>query len=297
MSGFKPLLSATLEVSQIERLPYPVLVSPKLDGIRCIVHDGMAVSRNLKPIRNQHIRAALQHMPNGLDGELIVGPPNVGHVLNRTSSGVMSAGGEPDFTYWVFDNYKADGVFISRFSTLSDHVGGRAHAKVVPHDWVVSPEELLIYEQRYLDNGYEGLMVRGQYGRYKFGRARHSDNILWKFKRFRDGEARVMYLREGQENCNPPERDELGRIKRSTLAMNMWPNGQVGTLVGVDLETGEELEIAAGRMSHYDRAYYWKNQEKLIGKIVKFKTFDYGAVDAPRFSTFQAFRDESDMST
>lgn len=69
----KPMLSATLEDPL--RLTWPVLGSPKLDGLRCIIKDGMALSRNLKPFRNKFVQEQLSTLPNGLDGELIVGSP------------------------------------------------------------------------------------------------------------------------------------------------------------------------------------------------------------------------------
>ena len=49
--------------------------SPKLDGIRCMIQDGIALSRSLKPIRNEHVQYILgREIFNGLDGELIIIP-------------------------------------------------------------------------------------------------------------------------------------------------------------------------------------------------------------------------------
>ena len=101
----KPMLCAT--VTDISKLRYPYLASPKLDGIRCLIHNGTAVSRNLKPIRNKYIASCLKGLPP-LDGELIVGDPTAPDCFNRTSSGVMSADGEPDFKYYVFDRIGTD---------------------------------------------------------------------------------------------------------------------------------------------------------------------------------------------
>src|SRR5262245_23328965 len=102
MPTFKPMLSATLE-SPIN-LQFPVLMSYKLDGLRCIIKDGHAMSRNLKPFRNKYVQKHLgTGRYEGLDGELIVGEPNEGHVLGRTQSGIMSEDGEPDFMFHVFD--------------------------------------------------------------------------------------------------------------------------------------------------------------------------------------------------
>ncbi len=90
MTTFEPMLSGT--VDDVTSLRYPLLASPKLDGIRATVQGGVVLSRNLKPIRNAHTQALFGRKEyEGLDGELIVGPPHAPDCFLRTSSGVMSA--------------------------------------------------------------------------------------------------------------------------------------------------------------------------------------------------------------
>ena len=72
MSTFKPLLAYT--VKNPDALRFPVLVSPKLDGIRCVIHNDQPVSRTLKPIPNRFIQSELGFYPP-FDGELMVGDP------------------------------------------------------------------------------------------------------------------------------------------------------------------------------------------------------------------------------
>ena len=65
------------ETPDLDNLQYPVYVTPKLDGIRCLFKDGVALSRTLKPIPNKSIQVwAKQYAKvlEGMDGELIVGP-------------------------------------------------------------------------------------------------------------------------------------------------------------------------------------------------------------------------------
>ena len=98
----KPMLSHT--ITDTSAVKCPVLVSQKLDGIRCLIIDGVAVSRNLKPIRNEFVQSVIGTPKyNGLDGELIVGATFAKDCYRVTNSGVMSKDGEPDFTYHVFD--------------------------------------------------------------------------------------------------------------------------------------------------------------------------------------------------
>ena len=107
----KPML-AYQKLPDLEALTYPLIASPKLDGIRCLIVDGVAVSRSLKPIRNKYVQSILgSHEFNGLDGELVVGSPTDPDVYLKTNSGVMSVEGEPDFTYLVFDQWNRTGVY------------------------------------------------------------------------------------------------------------------------------------------------------------------------------------------
>lgn len=287
----KPLLAATLK--DPSKLPWPVMVSAKYDGIRALKFENQLTSRNLKPIRNLYIQACLSHLPNGLDGELVVGPPNRDLVFNRTSSGVMSEGGEPDFKYYVFDIWNSQLTYEIRCRKLGDTDG--PFVEVVAQKVVRNLDEFYEEETNILGLGYEGVMVRSSFGKYKFGRATDKDQIIWKWKRFTDGEALVLNIEEGQKNLNETRRDLLGYKERSTNQENMAPNGMVGTILAKDVKSGLLLHVSPGRMEHNQRLYYWRNPEELIGRIIKYKTFDYGKATAPRFTTFQGIRHADDM--
>src|SRR5580658_4211357 len=98
MTIIRPMLAATL--TDLSVIRYPVLATPKLDGIRCLVIDGKAVSRTFKPIPNRYTRNYLEECAkkdqdfNWLDGELTVGDK-----FQDCSSGIMSHDGCPKFTY------------------------------------------------------------------------------------------------------------------------------------------------------------------------------------------------------
>ncbi len=287
---FKPMLAAT--VTDRAKLKFPLLASPKLDGIRCVIVDGKVLSRSLKPIRNDHINQLLKGYP-ALDGELIVGSANQGDVLNRTTRGVMTQSGEPEFTYHAFDTmHDLCLPFSARLAAIPE----LPFIKPVPHVHVHSLNELAKFESEQLALGFEGVMLRHPFALYKFGRATPGEGSLWKLKQFTDGELHVTGVREGQENINKPTIDALGRTVRSKHQDGMIPNEQVGTILGTDALTGQHLEISPGRMTQAQRKYYWIAQDHIIGKIIKYKSFAYGSIDAPRFATFQAFRDEDDMS-
>lgn len=132
-------------------LRFPLLASPKLDGIRCIVKNGLALSRSLKPIPNKHVQDILSRLPSNLilDGELIVGDPYHPNVMQKTTSGVMSENGEPSFTYFIFDcipelpdhEYTP---FKERYDWLNLYVGGLSE-DMVKHVVIVTPVSCNLY--------------------------------------------------------------------------------------------------------------------------------------------------------
>ena len=292
--NFRPLLAATVE--DVRQVLYPKILSPKLDGIRCIILDGVAVSRNLKPIRNQYIQACLKGLPNGLDGELIVGDAFGELVFNRTSSGVMSQSGEPDFKFHVFDHALAQAPYHIRWDDLlMSSVGKHPSVRLVPHWDIKNETQLVRVEQLCIDDGFEGIMLRSLNGMYKHGRSTLNEQILLKLKRFKDGEAQITGMEEGVHNLNEAVTDALGLTKRSSHQDNKVGSGRIGTLYGMDCKTGDPLVISPGRMTLDDRKKYFENPKLIVGKIGKYKSFEYGRVFASRFVTWQGFRDASDL--
>lgn len=289
-------------------LRFPLLASPKLDGIRCIVKNGLALSRSLKPIPNKHVQGILSRLPSDLvlDGELIVGDPYHPNVMQKTTSGVMSENGEPSFTYFIFDcipelpdhEYTP---FKERYDWLNIYVGGLSedmvkHVVLLRQSVVTSIEELDRYEAKCLNIGYEGVMVRDITGFYKFGRSTVKEGYLLKIKRFIDGEALLMGVNELMHNENELTKDNFGLAKRSSHKVNQVPGGTMGSLRVKDLETQLEFEIGTGFTSEL-RQQIWNNRHDLMkyATIIKYKHFNSGVKTLPRFPVFIGFRDPSDL--
>jgi DNA ligase-1 len=252
----------------------------------------------MKPIPNKFVQSQLQDLPDNLDGELIVGSPTEGAVFNRTSSGVMSIEGEPDFLFHVFDDCTHKfSYFVDRLKQLRTNENLVMHKRVflVPHYEVHEYAGMLLFEEKFIRDGYEGMMIRDPNGYYKEGRSTFNELILLKYKRFTDGEAIVMSVEEGVHNTNGAQYDAVGAIMRSSKKEGLIPNGAVGCIIGKDVVTGAEMRIAPGRMTKEQRLEYFKSQDKIVGHIIKYRAFEYGAVNTPRFPTFQGFRHNDDM--
>src|SRR5262245_1718542 len=117
---FRPMLAPNKCVDP-EKVAMPCLASIKIDGIRCIIRDGIPVTRTIKPVRNRFITAVLSGLPDGLDGELVCGKPYGHDVMKRAQEGVMTADGEPDFTFYVFDRVGPE-AYIDRYNKAVEMV-------------------------------------------------------------------------------------------------------------------------------------------------------------------------------
>lgn len=294
--NFKPMLSASLDGVDLSTLRYPLLASPKLDGVRCIIWEGVAYSRNAKPIRNRFVQAWAKDKHN-LDGELIVGSPTEGEVLGRTQSGVMSFEGEPDFTYHIFDYPERDCTFQDAYYGTERSEVEQDRIKLVLHEWVQGAGELQWREEYYLQLGYEGIMLRAPTGPYKNGRSTLREGYLMKLKRFIDGEGVVIALEEAMENTNELQRDELGRAKRSHAQEGLVGKGMIGTIIIKDNATGMEMRLSPGVMNHGERYNFWQCHKiapdlGLVGQTVHWRAFGYGQKDMPRFPRFYGIRED-----
>lgn len=289
----KPMLSGKL--ASLDKLFFPCYCTPKFDGIRCLIKDGIAVSRTLKPIRNKHVQEMLKGLPEGLDGELMLETTST---FSEVSSAIMREEGEPNFRYLVFDYITIEDSragYLQRLNNLELQAGliCRFVSVILPQE-INSLLEFEMFENKCLEAGFEGVMVRKGDGPYKFGRSTSKEGYLLKWKRFTDSEAEVQGFVEQTHNANEKEKDALGNSKRSQHKENLIPVGTLGALLVQDVKTKIEFSIGTG-FNGADRAYIWGMRKKLIGKVVKYKYQEIGVLEKPRFPVFLGFRDKEDM--
>jgi DNA ligase-1 len=294
---FKAMLAGKLDAPfVVARGRFPVLASPKLDGIRATIQGGVVMSRSLKPIANLHVQALLSRPElEGLDGELIVGDPTAADCFRVSSSAVMSVDGKPNFAFHVFDKFMS-GPFAIRLAEATKVVEtvSLPYVQMVPHNLVEDQDTLIKLETLAVDLGYEGLMIRSPKGPYKQGRSTSNEGFLMKMKRFVDGEGEVLDLIEQEANNNVAFTDELGHTKRSSHAAGKALKGTLGAYLVKNLETGIVHKVSpTGTLA--ERQAIWNDGGNYIGKIVKFKFFASGGKDKPRFPQFVGFRDAADM--
>ena len=305
----KPMLARDWVESKVK---FPCIIQPKIDGVRALCIDGKLVGRSLKPFANKYVTQMLSRPEfNGFDGEITVGTPDnrTSETLCRdTTSALNRIDGEPVITWTIFDTQSNKKYSDRMKDILINQVGTQAYIRVIGGSHVRNMQELLAYESQCLDMGYEGVILRDPDGLYKEGRS-DSKMQCWRIKRFIEEEILVTSILEGSKNNNEKKVNELGRTERSSHQENMQPNGEVGTIIGTLLKDvlhpvtgntlfkeGLEVQVSPGEMTQDECKFYWNNQDQIIGKVIKFKTFPQGVKDKPRFPTFVCFRDKSEVT-
>lgn len=285
----------------IADVKYPVIASPKIDGIRALSfrdgHSGVRMlSRTMKPIPNAYVQQCLHGLSHGLDGELwVAGATTFGEV----SSAIMSRDGEPDWRYIVFDHFNGETKpYRQRLAECADYVrlvnqAGEARVELVESLWIRDAAGLEAYEARCLAQGHEGVMLRDPAGPYKFGRSSTREGILLKMKRFEDTEAVVIGFEERMHNENEATQDAFGRTERSSHKAGLRPAGDLGKLV---CRTPEGIEFGIGTgFTADDRRHIWEKRADYLGRFAKYRHQPHGAKEAPRCPVFLGFRHPADM--
>ena len=290
---FKPLLACEVPLEQVR---LPVYVSTKLDGIRCVIIDGVAYSRSLKPIRNKYIQSIIGNEKyNGLDGELIVGNVYDKDVFQKTTSGVMSEKGEPNFVFYVFDDFthptspyseRADKM-RDKVDTLTDHI------KFLGQKLIHTVDDIKLVLGKEQSLGGEGLILRNPDGEYKFGRSTPKQQLSIKVKFFEQDEFAVIGFTERMHNANRAKINELGLQERSSHKDNLIPMNTLGSLI---LKYGDDSFQMGTGFTDEQRQEIWDNRDKYLGKLASVRYMSVGLKDKPRVPSFIGWRDKDDMS-
>ena len=310
----KPMLASDFDE---KKLRFPLMAQPKIDGVRGLNLTGALTGRSLKAHANVYTTGFFSKDEYlGLDGEMAAGAITDQELCRNTTSALNSIKGEPYVHWYAFDLLlpaTLDMPYQARYTALQAHMDlmhstGRCNrVTVVPSHHCKNLEDLLQLESAWLDQGYEGAIIRDPMGAYKQGRSTVREGGLLRIKRFMEEDALVLSVVEGQVNGNEAKTNELGRTERSSHQENMTPNGMVGTLIcrvlkdvpdartgAILLSAGQEITVSAGSMPHEERVKYFKEQDLIVGERISFRFFPKGIKNKPRFPTYKSIRSRCD---
>lgn len=278
------MLAYPFEEKRLNKWKYPVLVQPKLDGIRCgatqeIDGEVNLTSSTQEPITSvPHINSFLQNISDELnidipliDGELYIHGKSFEDINSITSRTVNF---HPDFQtmeYHVFDLCEEQLVQTDRLIMLwefLEQLSENCPIKKVPTCIAYSFEELWNHYQRFLSDGYEGIIVRHPTAPY----IRRRSTQVMKFKPKKDDwytvvgiEQMMVYKMSLDEikaslflNGYPEDIENISALTLRSLHPRFSekePKPLIGSLV-CEGSTGDIFTVGSG-LTDKDREKYW----------------------------------------
>ena len=290
----RPMLAGALGKGDLARVSWPMLASYKIDGYRCLIWKGKAYARSGKLHPRRDIQAWASKIPWNLDGELVI----QGQDFNSAGGKLRQAESKAPWTYMVFDLVQ-DGLGAQERYQFLRQIEKELppECRLLPQFWIEGEELALKLEADALKQGFEGLVFRNPWARYKHGRGTLRDQIMLKLKRFRTAEARVLSVEPQMHNNNQATESPLGYTERSTAKEGLEETDILGKLNVVGLNEGfEGLEFSIGNFDGLDtEAKRRLLARPPLGQVCTFKYFPQGVKEKPRHPVWISWRPEWDL--
>jgi len=280
----RPMLASDFEKRKDKGVMYPAFVQPKLDGVRALAFwDGGRVevmSRSGKSWRDigtvEHIATALESiLPEEriFDGEIYAH----GETFQQTTRLVKKyrAGESEKLLFHVYDVIDRDALdrpFSERYATglrwLEGLLEPTQPLEVVRTELVDSHEEVYERQRAYVEEGFEGAILRTATGVYQYG-ARSFD--LLKVKSFLDAEYEIVGHKDG-----------VGKFAGAIIWVCRMPDGKTFDVVPVG-SMEERRQWFSEAASHY-------------GRLLNVRYFETSEEGVPRFPVGAGIRAPEDLS-
>ena len=275
--NLKPMLAKSSNDCQNSVLQKPMFCSRKLNGVRCMIkwdeelQKPVTVSRGGKnyDVAATHITDQLYHYLEAnpkivLDGELY----HHGMYLQEISGIARLETWEErckKLEYWIYDIADDNLTFNKRLDLLTDlslevKEPNYTHVRVLEHVYTESWEQIQKLHDKWVAEGFEGLVARKPDKTYQFGK-RGSDMI--KVKMYQDDEFEIIDYQDGLR----PEDFSFVCQTKDGKPFAAKPIGD------------REL-----------KAYYLDNIDDIIGKKGVVKYFEISKDGIPLQPVFQAVR-------
>ena len=205
--NIKPMRAYTLDDKRLKKLKWPITVQPKYNGVRCMAYnlpDGSVrlMSRGGKDYTLPHIQEELRgRIPAGwcLDGELYVHRTSLQTIRHYIETPTDKTLWVKLFCYdfteipptnmpWGLRHWSLDNWFR--------HNNDVQHAVLSHHLRANSMEEIDAHHDFWVQDGFEGVMIRTDEGTYRLG---SKSTQLLKYKKFQDAEFEVVSWDVGKD--------------------------------------------------------------------------------------------------
>jgi len=279
---FSPELYQPKTTSRSFKLEFPLYVQPKLDGIRCISHfvpgshEIKMISRKGTPISFEHIQEPLFMQLNTttaieeifIDGELYSTEltfEKISGIVRKQSREEQDEKTIKKIQYHIYDIYIPNSPhlgYTDRYRILCSlfpHTNTNPFYKLVHTEYADSFKMVMPLHQKYVEEGYEGIMLRDKNGPYEIDKR---SKYLQKYKTFLEEEFEIVGF------------------------------GEEDGMIIFQCKTGDNrIFMARPRGTFEKRAEMFINGPTYIGKHLTVIFQEYTELGVPRFPVGKCVRD------
>lgn len=275
--NLKPMLAKDYNKCQNSVLQKPMYCSKKLDGVRCMIkrsEDGklVTVSRGGKDYNIaateilENLEELFEAFPDvTLDGEIYVHGKHLQEISGVARLKTWDERCE-ELEYWIYDLAVPGLKFEDRLELLNEmheYIDGQK-IRILEHKETGSWSQISTLHDKWVKEGYEGLVARKPDKFYEFGKR---NSTMIKVKLYQDAEFKIIDYKDGL-------RDEDFCFICETKEGKPFAAKPVGT---------REL-----------REYYLDNIDSLIDKMATIKFFEMSKDGIPLQPIFKSIREDED---
>lgn len=254
----KPMLAKSFDGVATSTFEHEFYGSTKIDGTRCLMHwNGSEVTTSSRGGNNYDVAANYirkdpkvmkwlkEHPDMWLDGELYVHGLPLSYISGIVRLQTLDEK-HKQLKYYVYDLAIPDVKFKDRLKILKDFekaVSDSDKIVMVKHVKVSGWLNMKALHDQYVNDGWEGLVIRNPDKEYKFGTR---DNRMIKLKMFEDHEYKILDLVDGlrdEDLCFLMETKEGYQFKAKPMgdrALKQWYRDHI-----------EELKGQMGTVKHF----------------------------------------------
>lgn len=269
-----------------DKVPYPCLCAPKLDGVRGRYFNGKMYSRQGKIILGlEHIKKECALICDNLDGEIMVGSSN----FDSASGLIRNHNDVPEATYHIFDMPGCRKNKVDRLRELNYAWKDEFKSiEKIHHYTANNKDQLMSFNKMFLNQGYEGLVLYDPDAYYENKRGKEMMRIV----PIKSADCKVIGFEEGKGKFV----DSLGKIIVDYKGKECKVGSGFKEKHYSELSSKERMKIkdpiAYNKMV---RSEIWNGQHKFLGKIAhcEFKEeSSKGVMRQPRFKCWRYDKDD-----
>ncbi len=265
-------MNAVVYEDHVQDIIWPTYVQAKLNGVRmvcCKTENGVVMKSRQKTVYTQftemsnELATFFDQLPDGvmLDGELYKHGMTFNDIISIVSTSTKIHDRVSELQYWIFDvkvpftDFSFDerySILVNGFNLYNSLLGLPKFFTIVGSVLANNHTDVKNILTKYLDDGYEGAMVKNimtndkdpVYRKHTIYESKRSKNIL-KYKLFNDEEGIIIGVEEA-----------IGKDKGTAVFRVRDPRGNI---IGLRMKATQK-----------QRAIWFKNKEDILNKKVTY---------------------------